>query len=108
MEERVGVSEEGGIAAPVLLKVPALGKRPAMHPNMTSKEVRPLKEEEEREEEEEEECLHEKEADLPIRSFKDHSGVVLKVPTISSLALQSIGVGVDLSLKNVMNVTFHT
>ncbi|XP_045116393.1 Krueppel-like factor 7 isoform X1 [Portunus trituberculatus] len=113
--KRVGVSEEGGIAAPVLLKVPALGKRPAMHPNMTSKEhssqhshrhSSPLQAEGPPEQVEPVDLsvrttkLHEKEADLPIRSFKDHSGVVLKVPTISSLALQSIGVGVDLSLKN--------
>ncbi|XP_047484640.1 uncharacterized protein LOC125036218 [Penaeus chinensis] len=37
--KRVGVTEEGFSSPPVLLKVPALNKRPAMHPNMTSKEV---------------------------------------------------------------------
>ncbi|XP_064095839.1 Krueppel-like factor 6 isoform X1 [Macrobrachium nipponense] len=98
-EMRVGVSE-GVSCAPVLLKVPAPAKRSTMHPNMTSKEAEVPPEQVEP-------------VDLSVRTtktsadsqhtncktLKDHPGVVLKVPTFPSFALQSLGL--DLSLKAV-------
>ncbi|XP_068249257.1 Krueppel-like factor 6 isoform X1 [Palaemon carinicauda] len=97
--KRVGVSE-GVSFAPVLLKVPALAKRSIMHPNMTSKEAEVPPEQVEP-------------VDLSVRAtktstdsqhtncktLKDHPGVVLKVPTFPSFALQTLGL--DLSLKAV-------
>merc|ERR1712002_591287 len=97
---RVGVSEEGVSCAPVLLKVPAPSKRSTMHPNMTSKEAEVPPEQVEP-------------VDLSVRTtkvsadsqrsncktFREHPGVVLKVPTFPSIALQTLGL--DLSLKAV-------
>ncbi|KAK8728644.1 hypothetical protein OTU49_009068, partial [Cherax quadricarinatus] len=100
-QQRVGVSEEGGSVPPVLLRVPTPVKRPAMHPNMTSKEAEVPPEQVEPVDlsvRTTKMSVKSHDGHTPLKGLKEHNtGVVLKVPTFPSFALHSLGV--DLSLK---------
>ncbi|KAK4302687.1 hypothetical protein Pmani_025241 [Petrolisthes manimaculis] len=98
---RVGVSEEGVAAPPVLLKVPAPVKRSTMHPDLTSKEAEVPPEQVEPVDLSvrggKTDTHH---AHTPIRSMKEHTGVVLKVPTFPAFSYHTFGVDVSLKPEN--------